>query len=168
MLAINADTPVARNHAKTSQALFQYLSFHGSINYRLVGIEIAGAEYLARNINAPIKVVQELEALGGGENILPDIVLPGEATRIRHYRSVWPGFEMFKHLGAEFDYLIVTGLSYWDCDRREIDELLQCVSRDAKIIIVHPNPSKVNRELVEKCRSIAKCQICRKPPMLLL
>lgn len=76
------------------------------------------------------------------QRVSSDIVLPTEATQIRQFQYVAPGFRFIKSSRNEIARCIIVGLSYWDCDRSEINELLSYLHRNTKIILCNPFPDK--------------------------
>ncbi len=72
-------------------------------------------------------------------------ILPpaGDSERYKHrwIRQIWDQAIQAAASLQDNDVVILYGLSYWHVDRREIDLLLGCVPRKARVISINPNPN---------------------------
>ncbi len=69
-----------------------------------------------------------------------DIVLPGEMTKIREFQNVVVGYGRLKLRSNQFRKCIIAGISYWDVDRPEINEIIDDLPPHCEIKIVNPTP----------------------------
>ena len=103
---------------------------HGSINFEFAANAIHYANtsnrYAAKNVfelmNAPLRILAKQEI--NTQRLHSDIVLPTEASQIRRFQFIEPGFRFLKLVRGDISRCVIAGLSYWDCDRPEIDEIL--------------------------------------------
>lgn len=79
-----------------------------------------------------------------------DIILPLEESYQKNYQWIKPGYNEINEYGNKIDNLIICGMSYWGCDREEIDYILDSISKDAFITIVNRSE---NKDLMEKINS---------------
>jgi len=68
------------------------------------------------------------------------IVLPTETSPYVDYQWVAPGYNSWQRNAHILTHCIFAGLSYSDCDRRELDFLLEGLSPAATVIIANPSP----------------------------
>jgi hypothetical protein len=129
---------------------------HGSINFEFSreGISVGGDSQTIYDRKYVIELNDvTIRILGASEldcqRVNADIVLPTEASRIRRFQYIAPGFHFLKLTRNEISRCIIVGLSYWDCDRREINEILSYLMGNTQIIICNPDPPK---EMVEYVR----------------
>jgi hypothetical protein len=122
---------------------------HGSINFEFLDttFRLANREdvYSRKNvfdlINAPVRVLADNEL--DRQRINSDIVLPTEASRIRQFQYIAPGFRFIKLVRSDLFRCVIVGLSYWHCDRREVNEILSYLRRQTKIAICNPSPTEL-------------------------
>jgi hypothetical protein len=69
-----------------------------------------------------------------------NLILPAEPTNLRDHQTVAPGFTQFRELAPSFSHVVIAGISYWDVDRPEIDEFLDCLPRTTTAVVANPNP----------------------------
>lgn len=115
---------------------------HGSIDFivdpRAIFSEVS---YPMRNLfdrnDTPLVRLDHLNMA----RLTAEIVLPAEATRIRNFQWVVPGLAEWKKRASYADHLVLAGLSYWPCDRDELDQLVAAVPLTAKVHMCNPRPS---------------------------
>ena len=86
-----------------------------------------------------------------------NIVLPGQATHARQFQWVEPGFRHFQSFAATWTDCVVVGVSYWECDRPEVDCLLDSFRPGTMIHLVDPNPSSDLRRALQKRGLVLRC-----------
>ena len=125
---------------------------HGSINYRLNGISnIQSTHSVVIGADMPLKIVEKNDLLRFADDfVIPQIVLPSESTTIRGFCFIEPGFSMVKERIHSASHVYIVGISYWECDRPELDEFIDATRKTARITIVNPNPPQ---SLLDKIRS---------------
>lgn len=114
---------------------------HGSIDFEVEGI-VMPVGYPLQNV--ALKNFFPLRRLDKAELLQPrtevDLVLPSEYSPQSSERWVAPGYQWFQEVGPSLTQCIFMGLSYWHCDRPEINFLLDALHPDTKIIIANPYP----------------------------
>lgn len=114
---------------------------HGSIDFEIDGL-FAPVGYPLRN--AVSRNNYPLRSLGINELLEPrtevDIVLPNEYSTLLNFQWIAPGYNWFEKIGTSLTHCVFIGLSYWECDRPEIDFLLNCLANETKVIIANPYP----------------------------
>ncbi len=127
---------------------------HGSIDFLVGGIAATDrdggkplpAEYpLQLYVESPDVTWEMLRRISLDEALQPrlvlPIVLPAEPSAyrqlqwVRRCRAAWRG------AAGRATHLVIVGISYWDCDRAEIDELVEAVPSGARAILADPQPS---------------------------
>lgn len=78
------------------------------------------------------------------------IVLPTETSPQTDLQWIAPGYESIRRLGPTWTHLVIAGISYWECDRPEIDFIIDSMASDAAVIVANPHPPA---ELLAKVRS---------------
>ena len=124
---------------------------HGSIDFDVLGINVPLSlpinSYKDRN-DMPIRKIEENNLIT--RRCECDIILPLEESYQKEYQWIKPGYDELSKYGNQIDNLIICGMSYWECDKEEIDYILDSTSKDAFITIVN----KVeNPELIKKIYS---------------
>ena len=124
---------------------------HGSIDFDVLGINVPLSlpinSYKDRN-DMPIRKIEENNLIT--RRCECDIILPLEESYQKEYQWIKPGYDELNKYGNQIDNLIICGMSYWECDKEEIDYILDSTSKDAFITIVN----KVeNPELIKKIYS---------------
>ncbi len=136
-------------HPKDINATLDRLVFskpHGSVNHS----EPQGIDFgeLHWNYPSPNRIV---EYGSGNVNIIPrnrmnqlrpfsDIVLPTEAVGMRQeLRHIKAGYQRIKKIAPRIELCIIAGISYWHCDRPEINEIIESLPA-AKILVCNPYP----------------------------
>lgn len=79
-----------------------------------------------------------------------DLVLPSEYSWQAGFQWIRLGFDSFCQLAPSLTDCIFLGLSYWKCDRPELNRLLDALPRSCHVVIANPYPSE---GMIEKARS---------------
>lgn len=114
---------------------------HGSIDFDVEGINMPVGyplENVASKNNFPLRCLDESELLQPRTEV--DIVLPKEYSPYLDFQWVGPGYKCFNEIGFSLTQCIFAGLSYWECDRQEIDFLLESLAPDVELIVANPKP----------------------------
>jgi hypothetical protein len=93
-----------------------------------------------------------------------DVVLPTDYNRIQHYQVISRGYTEICQRVANLTHVIVVGVSYWECDRPELDRLLDQVPSAASIIMVNPHPSREWSDRLQ--RQGRRVTFCKSPEMI--
>lgn len=130
---------------------FGILKPHGSIDYDVKGIDVhvqLPIKSLIYRNDFPIRKINKNNLLSKRTEI--DIVLPMEKSYQSNYQWIKPGYDKIKDNGKKIDHLIICGVSYWGCDRSEIDRIIDSINNNSIVTVINPN---VNEELQNKLRS---------------
>lgn len=142
---------VARFGVKSEVSGVPTLKPHGSIDFRTEGIS-APMGYPLKNIfrknNSPLKTLEKNELLEPRLEV--NIVLPNEYSPQLNYQWVKPGYDWVRSAGPRFTHCIIAGLSHWDCDRSEIDFLINSLSSRTKLIVANPSPPHYLMSILRK------------------
>lgn len=68
-------------------------------------------------------------------------VLPGEVSPYTRFQWVAPLYQRWAQLAAPVTHCVIAGISYWPCDRTELNFLLSGLPKQAEVIIANPRPS---------------------------
>jgi hypothetical protein len=69
------------------------------------------------------------------------VVLPSETSPNIDLQWVKPGYAYFRHtIAKEIRYCIFIGVSYWRCDRAEMDFILESLDRNTTVVSANPHP----------------------------
>ena len=68
-------------------------------------------------------------------------VLPGEVSPYTNFQWVAPLYQHWAQLAAPVTHCVVAGISYWECDRSELNFLLLGLPKQVEVIIANPSPS---------------------------
>lgn len=112
---------------------------HGSIDFVNDMVEPGSPAYAGLrfvDLDTPMRAMNGEEMLGPRPDAA--IVLPTEYSRIMDYQWVGPGYDRFHEWGRTYTDLIMVGLSYWECDRPEIDFLLGSLAPTTRVHVVDP------------------------------
>ena len=116
---------------------------HGSIDFAPNDLDFS----IAGRVGYPLPIVVDLnnysvrrlrESELTEPRLAADITLPSEYSPYGGFQWVRPGYEWFTIGGAFLTEVWIIGLSYWKCDRQEINYILRCVPRSAEIKVVNP------------------------------
>lgn len=120
---------------------------HGSINFTIDprAINVGGTSvYRGGNIfernDTPI-MIKTPNALHD-PLLVSDIVLPLEYSAIAGFQYIRGGYNYVRDHGATFDHCVIAGLSYWECDRPEIDTILGALRRETVVTVCDPYPNQ--------------------------
>ena len=119
---------------------------HGSVDIVMAPGYIGGWEpaYPLNNIcalnNTPIVQCSRADTLQA--RIEAFTVLPGEMSPYRDFQWVAPLYNYWQTLAASVTHCVVAGISYWECDRPELNSLLSALPKRANVIIANPEPSE--------------------------
>jgi hypothetical protein len=78
----------------------------------------------------------------GSRRVSCDIVLPSDYNRIRHYGVIKDGYDDIKRRCASLKELAIIGVSYWPCDRPELDDITDSTPSNCNIVLYNPKPSQ--------------------------
>jgi hypothetical protein len=130
------------------------LKAHGSIDFAFRGIAAVDRdggsplppEYpLQIYVEYPDIPREMVERIGLAEALRPrlvlPIVLPSETSAYRELQWMRPGLIAWKAIARKSTHIVIVGLSYWDCDRAEIDELMDAVPQTALAFVADPQPN---------------------------
>jgi len=59
---------------------------------------------------------------------------------MREYYWVRAGRRRWRDIAPRIRHVVIVGLSYWPCDREELDEFISALPRDARIYMANPSP----------------------------
>jgi hypothetical protein len=107
---------------------------HGSIDFE-TDVEQRSS---ARNTGTPLRRLERNELLRPRRQA--NIVLPKEYSPLLDYAWVEEGYRWFREVGPSLTDCVIAGLSYWRCDRPEIDYVLRHLSADVQLVIANPRP----------------------------
>jgi hypothetical protein len=119
---------------------------HGSVNFEFTenlihGLSrsgLYGARHVFRLTNAPLRVLGEGDL--DQQRLNADIVLPTEASDMRRFQYIEPGYRYLKSIRGDIARCVIIGISYWECDQPEIDEILSNLRSDVHVLICNPDP----------------------------
>ncbi|MFM9846003.1 MAG: hypothetical protein ACKVP3_02445, partial [Hyphomicrobiaceae bacterium] len=78
-----------------------------------------------------------------------DIVLPLEYSAIAGFQYIRGGYNYLREHGATFDHCVVAGLSYWECDRPEIDTILGALRPETIVTVCDPYPNQAMSDVLK-------------------
>lgn len=136
---------------------------HGSINFAVSPRAIrAGNIYEGGNIfernDAPVVVVPHARL--HESRLMPDLVLPLEYSQITEFQSIACGYQRIAASGQHFRHCVIAGLSYWEYDQPEINQILSCLSREAVITVINPSPPPALMAYLHERFSEEKVRTC--------
>lgn len=121
---------------------------HGSIDFWGIGID-SPISYPISNIisrnDTPIISLKRDELLM--PRIEVDIVAPTQASELESFQWIKPGYDLLINHGKEVKKLIICGVSYWGCDRKEIDLIIDNINPNCEVINI--NPDKTSNDIKE-------------------
>lgn len=74
--------------------------------------------------------------------VQPLCITPNEANKYINYQWVKSARNVFLQELRECTHCVFVGISYFDCDRPELDEIVRTLPDHAKIIVANPDPNK--------------------------
>lgn len=128
---------------------------HGSINYIEQGIVVEGKSALTyplsnciRRNNTNIKIIPDNDLLMPREEV--DIVSPTQYSDIRVFDWVKYGYKYLEEIKGDIDTVVISGVSYWECDREEINEMIANINPESTIININPDTTSQEIKLLDK------------------
>ncbi|WP_369958889.1 hypothetical protein [Pseudomonas benzenivorans] len=70
----------------------------------------------------------------------PLCIIPNESNKYSGYQWVAPANRLFNEEVSKCTHCIFIGISYFECDRPELDSILDRIPISAQIIVANPNP----------------------------
>ena len=150
--------PFGVNDVKTTPLLVKP---HGSIDFDGDPRDI----HISMPPTYPMNVFQTLNDTGlvrisrnalGAPRREAYIVTPTEYSPYLPFRWVGEGYQEFAQTTGTVTHCVFLGLSYWECDRTELNFLLDQLPRTTQIIEANPSPCPLFRKRVE---STGKCYV---------
>ncbi|MFW5889610.1 MAG: hypothetical protein ACOCUD_04440, partial [Bacillota bacterium] len=83
--------------------------------------------------------------------VTSDIVLPSEPSPQTKLSWVKRTYDWIKLVSSDIKHFVIIGISYWECDRPEINNLLKSLPLNCKVHIINPNPPK---EMINKLKKL--------------
>jgi hypothetical protein len=68
------------------------------------------------------------------------IVMPSECSVYANYQWVAPGYRQWQEKAQYFSHCVFLGLSYWECDRPELDFLLDSLGAQTTVVVANRSP----------------------------
>lgn len=128
---------------------------HGSINYIEQGIVVEGKSSLTyplsnciRRNDTNIKIIPDNDLLMPREEV--DIVSPTQYSDIREFDWVKYGYKYLEEIKGDIDTVVISGVSYWECDREEINEMIANINPESTIININPDKTSQEIKLLDK------------------
>lgn len=69
-------------------------------------------------------------------------IVPNESNKYKKYQWVAPANEWFKEVLSSCTHCVFIGISYFECDQPEIDEIIANIPINSEIIVANTNPPK--------------------------
>lgn len=114
---------------------------HGSVDFEIVGLDIP-VRYPLNGIidvnDMPIKRLKTSDLLY--PRTQPLCIVPNEVNKYKNFQWVKEANNCFKKELNKSTHCVFIGISYFECDRQEIDEILNNLPSSAQIIIANPEP----------------------------
>lgn len=127
---------------------------HGSVDFEIAdGIfNIGKMQYPITNFfidrnDVPIKRLHSNNLLY--PRVQAHCIIPNQANEYKDYQWVKPANTWFESVTTESKYCLFIGISYFPCDRDEINRIVDSLPQDCEIIIANPSPSD---DFVEKIK----------------
>lgn len=116
---------------------------HGSVDFEMAdGMIVYNAQYPLINFvdlnDTPIKRLH-CDNLAYPRNQAQCIV-PNEANKYKNYQWVKPANAWFESVLKKSDYCLFIGISYFPCDRVEIDRIVDSLPQECVIVVANPFP----------------------------
>jgi len=114
---------------------------HGSVNFEMRGV-FAPTVYPIRSWcttnNMPMFKIQNDELLK--PRLEPLCVAPNEASKYLDHQWVTPIKNSFISNLRQCTHCIFIGISYFECDRAELDEIINAIPKESQIVVANPAP----------------------------
>ena len=121
---------------------------HGSVDFEIMGISI-NVSYPLKNFidmnNTPINKLKKTELFT--PRIQPLCIAPNEANKYIDYQWVETARRNFLSEVKKCTHCIFIGISYFECDRPEIDEIIRAIPKESEVIVANPDP---NADFIDK------------------
>lgn len=114
---------------------------HGSVDFEITGISCPVTYPLSGRIdmnNTPIHRLETVSLLY--PRTQPLCIVPNEANKYKNFQWVEKANECFKKELSTSTHCIFIGISYFECDRPELDEIIDNLPVKTQIIIANPEP----------------------------
>ena len=114
---------------------------HGSVDFEILGIQCPVDYPLRGRIdlnNTPIYRLNSDKLLY--PRTQPLCIVPNENNKYLDFQWVTNANRKFQTDLSECTHCLIVGISYFECDRPEIDEILSKVPSSCEIIVANPNP----------------------------
>lgn len=116
---------------------------HGSVDFDISSQAISYTPtYPLRNFvdlnNTPITRLESKDLLFPRRQAL--CIVPNEANKYADYQWVKPANEVLKNTLKECTHCLFIGISYFECDRPEIDSIIDSLPDSTQVIIANPSP----------------------------
>lgn len=120
---------------------FPLVKPHGSVDFEITGISCPVTYPLNGRIDMNNTPIHRLTT----DNLLyprtqPLCIVPNEANKYKNFQWVEKANNSFKHELSTSTHCIFIGISYFECDRPEIDEIVDNLPDEAQIIIANTKP----------------------------
>lgn len=123
---------------------------HGSIDFALTGFHFPPVEYPMTNSLSLIDTALSKLTNLTDARLHSEIILPAEASKIRDFQWVKQGRKEWSMAAHGARHLVILGLSYWLCDRPELDELIERVSPETFVHMANPKPCEEWLEILRR------------------
>lgn len=116
---------------------------HGSVNFEISPYSISYIpsyplnNYVDLNNTAIIKL-DDTELFAPRRQAL--CIIPNESNKYKNYQWVAPANQCFEQKSKNTDYCLFIGISYFPCDREEIDKIIDSLPNECVIIVANPYP----------------------------
>ena len=77
-------------------------------------------------------------------------IIPNEANKYASYQWVAPANQWFENKLKTSDYCLFIGISYFECDRPEIDKIIDSLPQGCVIVVANPYPPKAFLEKIRE------------------
>lgn len=114
---------------------------HGSVDFEIFGIKCPINYPLNGRIDlndTPIYKLDVRELLY--PRTQPLCIVPNEENKYIDFQWVTATNDKFQKVLDGCTHCIIVGVSYFECDRPEIDEIIKRIPRTCEVIIANPNP----------------------------
>lgn len=114
---------------------------HGSVDFEITGISCPATYPLSGRVDMNDTPIHRL----GKDNLLyprtqPLCIVPNEANKYKNFQWVEKANNRFKDELSTSTHCIFIGISYFECDRPEIDEIIDNLPAETQIIVANPEP----------------------------
>jgi hypothetical protein len=117
---------------------------HGSIDYAMTENVIAGQKpsyplWLTAELNDfPMRLLERSELRLPRYEV--DVVLPAERSKYHQFQWVAPGWKWVQGQVKMVKTIMYLGLSYWPCDRDELNLIVAATDRRSHCVVINPAP----------------------------